>query len=324
MWSTCAGRWRRLQRSGRPPPPTPGWAASSSRRTPRPDAGTVLRRGDGTAGRPPRRGHGARRGRGAARGATLYVTLEPCAHHGRTPPCTDAIVAAGVARVVVGIEDPDQQVAGPRASPPCGPPASRSAWAWRRRGRRAAGPLPQAPDDRDSPGSCSRWRPASTAAPPRPTAPAAGSPGEAARQRRAPAAGPLRRRARRGGHGPGRRSRADGPPRRRGRAPPQPLRVVLGPAPAGAKVHPALELSGDLERRARPSSGAAACSSCWSRAGATVAHDFHAAGLVDRYVLYLAPVLLRGRRRPPDLRRARGWHNWGRVEGQAGVGRATG
>ena len=47
-----------------------------------------------------------------ARGATLYVTLEPCAHHGRTPPCTDAIIAAGVARVVVGIEDPDEQVAG--------------------------------------------------------------------------------------------------------------------------------------------------------------------------------------------------------------------
>src|ERR1700678_1959470 len=48
----------------------------------------------------------------AARGATLYVTLEPCAHHGRTPPCADAIIEAGVARVVVGIEDPDDRVAG--------------------------------------------------------------------------------------------------------------------------------------------------------------------------------------------------------------------
>jgi diaminohydroxyphosphoribosylaminopyrimidine deaminase/5-amino-6-(5-phosphoribosylamino)uracil reductase len=41
-----------------------------------------------------------------ARGATLYVTLSPCTHHGRTPPCLDAVVAAGVARVVVGAEDP--------------------------------------------------------------------------------------------------------------------------------------------------------------------------------------------------------------------------
>src|ERR1700677_1996073 len=48
----------------------------------------------------------------AARGATLYVTLEPCAHHGRTPPCTHAIIEAGLARVVVGIEDPDERVGG--------------------------------------------------------------------------------------------------------------------------------------------------------------------------------------------------------------------
>ena len=48
----------------------------------------------------------------SARGATLYVTLEPCNHLGRTGPCTEAIIDAGITRVVVGIEDPDPQVAG--------------------------------------------------------------------------------------------------------------------------------------------------------------------------------------------------------------------
>jgi diaminohydroxyphosphoribosylaminopyrimidine deaminase/5-amino-6-(5-phosphoribosylamino)uracil reductase len=48
----------------------------------------------------------------AARGATLYVTLEPCSHVGKSPPCADAIIAAGVARVVSAIEDPNPEVAG--------------------------------------------------------------------------------------------------------------------------------------------------------------------------------------------------------------------
>ena len=45
-------------------------------------------------------------------GATIYVTLEPCCHHGRQPPCTDALIAAGISRVVIGSRDPNPKVAG--------------------------------------------------------------------------------------------------------------------------------------------------------------------------------------------------------------------
>ncbi len=75
--------------------------------------GVVVGRGwTQPGGRPHAEPEALQRAGEAARGATLYVTLEPCSHFGRSPPCADAVIAAGIARVVSAVEDPNPEVAG--------------------------------------------------------------------------------------------------------------------------------------------------------------------------------------------------------------------
>jgi len=227
----------------------------------------------------------------AARGATLYVTLEPCAHHGRTPPCTEAIIAAGVARVVVGIEDPDEQVAGR------GLAALRAAGLEVTAGVAADEVAEQLAPYRKHRTTGQPWVVLKMAASldGRTAAPDGTSrfiTGEAARRD----VHRLRARSDAVLVGAG-TVRADDPELTvrldDGVEHEQPLRVVLGKAPADAKVHPALELSGDLGE-VLAELGRRGVLQLLVEGGATVAHEFHAAGLVDRYVLYLAPVLFGG------------------------------
>jgi diaminohydroxyphosphoribosylaminopyrimidine deaminase/5-amino-6-(5-phosphoribosylamino)uracil reductase len=224
----------------------------------------------------------------AAAGATVYVTLEPCSHHGRTPPCADALIAAGVRRVVVALEDPDPLVAGRgiarlRAAGidvELGVEADAVAdvLAPYLKHRRTGRPwvvlkLAVTLDGRiAAPDGTSRWL----------TGPEARSD---AHRLRAESDAIL--------VGAG-TVRADDPELTVRNAPgTDPLRVVLGTAPPRSRVLPALELSGPLGG-VLDELGRRGVLQVLVEGGAQVAHDFHAEGLVDRYVLYLAPALFGG------------------------------
>jgi len=270
------------------------------RTSPNPWVGAVLITTDGRvfegATQPPGGDHAeiqALRAAGdAAKGATVFTTLEPCSHVGRTGPCAEALADAGVARVVVGIEDPDLNVAG------------RGVALLRRRGvevrvgvlavrveaqlapylkhRRTGRPwvvlkLAASLDGRTAaPDGSSQW-----------------ITGEAARTD----AHRLRAQSDAIIVGAG-TVRADDPkltvrlpeaeqPHR------EPLRVVLGAVPVDAAVQPSLQLDGPLEG-VLDQLGERGVLQAMVEGGAGVAGAFHRAGLVDHYVLYLAPVLFGG------------------------------
>jgi diaminohydroxyphosphoribosylaminopyrimidine deaminase / 5-amino-6-(5-phosphoribosylamino)uracil reductase len=228
----------------------------------------------------------------AAAGSTLYCTLEPCSHHGRTPPCADALIDAGVRRVVVAITDPDPQVAGEglarlRAAGiqvdvgECADEVEEQLRAYlvhRRTGRPLVVlKLATSLDGRTAaPDGSSQWITGAEAR-------------TDAHRLRADSDAVL--------IGAGTVRFDD--PSLTVRLPDdeeagvEPLRVVLGSVPAGSKVRPALELHGDLGD-VLDDLGGRGVLQLLVEGGASVAHAFHIAGLVDRYVLYVAPALFGG------------------------------
>jgi len=223
-----------------------------------------------------------------ARGATAYVTLEPCSHHGRTAPCADALVEAGVARVVVALEDPDPRVSGQgidrlRAAGVvvdvgCGADLVAAQLRPYLHQRRTGRPyvvvkLAATLDGRTAaPDGTSRWI----------TGPEARADVHRLRAESdaiVVGAGTVR---------------ADDPELTvRDADGPDPERIVLGRAPDAARARPCTEWEGSLEGLLDDLGGRGHVQ-VLVEGGATVAASFHRHGLVDRYVLYLAPALLGG------------------------------
>ena len=230
----------------------------------------------------------------AAKGSTLYVTLEPCSHHGLTPPCADAVINAGVARVVIALADPDLKVAGQgierlRAAGIDVEVGCRADDVARQLAaylhHRSTGrpfvvlKLASTLDGRTAaPDGTSQW-----------------ITGDEARldahRLRADSdailvgAGTVR------SDNPSLTVRL--PDGERGVDDTEPIRVVLGAATAEAALQPCLEVSGDLGT-ILDDLGRRGVLQLMIEGGASVARAFHQAGLVDRYVLYVAPAFFGG------------------------------
>lgn len=223
-----------------------------------------------------------------ARGATAVVTLEPCCFHGRTPACTDALVDAGIRRVVVGLTDPDERVGGRGIAQlrDAGIEVTEGVLAdlveeqlapyvhHRRTGRPyVVAKLAASVDGRTAaPDGSSQWI---TGAEARADAHRFRAESDAV----IVGAGTVR------ADDPALTVRhVDGP---------DPQRVVLGTAPADAAVHPCRQLSG-APAEILETLGAEGLVQVMIEGGASVVGAFHRAGLIDRYVIYVAPVLFGG------------------------------
>jgi diaminohydroxyphosphoribosylaminopyrimidine deaminase / 5-amino-6-(5-phosphoribosylamino)uracil reductase len=231
----------------------------------------------------------ARIGGAELAGSTVYTTLEPCNHQGRTGPCTEALIAAGVSRVVIGLLDPDPLVSGTGVSRlrsaglvvdvgTCADEVANQLEYYlyhRTHGRRPFVTLKLAAslDGRTAaPDGSSQW--------------ITGDEAQADTHRlRAEhdailvGAGTVR---------------ADNPTLTvRHVDGPDPRRFVLGAVAAGAAILPAESLSGPLDD-VLDELGRHDVLSVLVEGGATVAHAFHTAGLVNRYVMYLAPAMFGG------------------------------